>query len=105
MKLHMESTIFGQLVRHVSGNRIFRYPDEIDCCFLWTSATQRDCSQPAQPISPENNEAPNDLEKEEQNVAASQHQTEGRENGSDLLVVDWYGPDDPEVNSRRLVCV
>ncbi|KAG6354495.1 hypothetical protein INS49_004512 [Diaporthe citri] len=47
MKLHMQSTIFGQLVRWVSRNGTFKYPDEIDLS-LWKSAVQQTIPQESQ---------------------------------------------------------
>jgi DHA1 family multidrug resistance protein-like MFS transporter len=76
MELHLESTIFGQLVRLLSRGKLLRYPDEIDPS-LWEKAVSRD--------SPDNSNG--EREKEE-------------DDGRSVLLVGWYGPDDPEVSLR-----
>lgn len=88
MKLHIQSTISGQLVRWVSRNAVFKYPDEIDSS-LWKRAVQPTPSQDSQ--KPSRSQEPEHLNGEPQ-------QNEDVEaNGSDVVVVGWYGPDDPEV--------
>jgi hypothetical protein len=84
MKLHIQSTIFGQLVRLVSCNKIFRYPDEIDPS-LWQKAVERDNSQHLQ----QRTEKIAHVDKQEQEIGGS----------SEALVITWYGPEDPEVRS------
>lgn len=109
MKLHMQSTIFGQFARWVSRNGMFKYPDEIDPS-LWKSAVQqipsRKLQQPQQPQEPERTNGHiegskigtqkgdvlnADVEKNEQSVPP-------RDSPEDVLVVGWYGPDDPEAS-------
>lgn len=109
MILQMQSTIFGQLVRLVSRNGKFKYPDEIDPS-LWKNAVQRPpLQEPQQPPRAQEPGSPNgqadgsekgvqkgdtangDVEKD----AQSCFQGDGPD---DILVVGWYGPDDPEVS-------
>ncbi|KAH7317121.1 major facilitator superfamily domain-containing protein [Stachybotrys elegans] len=83
MDIHLRSSVFGQLVRLVTRNRYFKYPDEIDHT-LWTA------SLPNQPTT---------------NPSESTGVVEGRQietrkadqadDGGDQIV-GWYGPDDPE---------
>ena len=92
MAFQLHSTIFGQLVRLLSGKRLFRYPDEIDPS-LWKKTVQRDTpEQTNMSTGKSNKEAPN---------ANSQNrmvQCDGEHNGvPGILLVGWYGPDDPEV--------
>ncbi|KAK4241660.1 benomyl/methotrexate resistance protein [Achaetomium macrosporum] len=91
MQLHIQSTIFGQLVRLASGNKTLRYPDEVDPS-LWKKAVQQDRSRQ------DSNGASDESEKTTQDGgAADQELPITTDNGgSDALVVGWYGPDDPE---------
>ncbi|KAH6649141.1 major facilitator superfamily domain-containing protein [Truncatella angustata] len=94
MKLHVESTIFGQLVRFVSGNKTFQFPDERDSS-LWKKAIQQDGSHQSQTTS--EHRGTNDAsDKDAQNIAASEQNTGRGHDGLDALVIGWYGPDDPE---------
>ncbi|KAI1858546.1 uncharacterized protein JN550_012593 [Neoarthrinium moseri] len=88
MALHLQSTVFGQLMRLLSSRRVFKYPDEIDLS-LWEKAVQQDDTYP----EPSGN-------------ASNTLQGTGAANGARLspisqgnhgnLIVGWYGPDDPE---------
>ncbi|KAH8198336.1 hypothetical protein TruAng_007491 [Truncatella angustata] len=103
MQLHMESTIFGQLVRAITGNKAFRYPDERDPS-LWEKSIQRDEPQPQQQSqqspspSQDTNGAGDASDKEAQDLSstATEKQPENGHGDLDDLVVGWYGPDDPE---------
>ncbi|KAH8197358.1 hypothetical protein TruAng_008488 [Truncatella angustata] len=100
MKLHVESTIFGQLVRFVSGNKTFQFPDERDSS-LWKKAIQQDGSHQSQTTS--EHRGTNDAsDKDAQNIAASEQNRGRGHDGLDALVIGWYGPDDPEVGSLPL---
>ncbi|TRX94637.1 hypothetical protein FHL15_004409 [Xylaria flabelliformis] len=78
----LRTTTFGELVRFLSGNRVFPYPDEIDSSLLKKSVRRDDSEQ----LNHSNSKS----EKEEdQNIAT--HGTD-----EDVFLVDWYGPDDPE---------
>lgn len=95
----MQSTIFGQLVRFLSRGKFFKYPDEIDPS-LWKKAVQRD--------TPENTNAedtPGDLSDKEaatQNDATREQTVEDYVGGQNVILVGWYGEDDPEVEKRPL---
>ncbi|KAK6852223.1 major facilitator superfamily domain-containing protein [Apiospora arundinis] len=86
MALHLQTTIFGQLVRLISHGRRFQYPDERDPA-LWKGAVQENGSARAK--SEERNDA---------RLTVGSHdpdfKTNGYENG--VLIIGWYGPDDPE---------
>ncbi|KAK8075988.1 MFS general substrate transporter [Apiospora phragmitis] len=89
MAFHLQSTIFGQLVRLVSRGKLFQYPDERDPS-LWKGAVQRD------------DEAPGDKGNEGRSLATPapspnyQGSTPHPLSGHNVLVVGWYGPKDPE---------
>lgn len=114
MKLQIQSTIFGQLVRWVTRNGMFKYEDEIDPS-LWKSAVQQTPSQESQrsqqsqepertnghidgsESGTQEGEALNeDLEKNGQPIPS-------RDGPYDVLVVGWYGPDDPEASESAVL--
>lgn len=108
MDFHMQSTIFGQLVRWVLRNGSFKYPDEIDP-FLWKSAVQRRPSQELQQShqsrKPERSGQIDGSQRKMQtgealnkDVETVQKSTLPRYGPQDVLVVGWYGPDDPEAS-------
>ncbi|KAK7752009.1 GTPase-activating protein [Diatrype stigma] len=94
MEFHMQSTIFGQLVRFLSRGKFFKYPDEIDPS-LWKKAVQRD--------TPENTNAtstPADLSKKEaviQDNETRDQTVDGCVVGQNIILVGWYGEDDTEM--------
>ncbi|KAI1200247.1 MFS general substrate transporter [Nemania serpens] len=86
MQFHIQSTVFGQFVRLISRNGIFRYPDEIDPS-LWEQAVGQDAP------SPQREQAlrvDGGIDKEEQRSAGV------AEDAPEALIVGWYGPADPE---------
>jgi MFS transporter, DHA1 family, multidrug resistance protein len=95
IKPHIQGTTSGQLVRLISGNKIFQYPDEVDPS-LWKKAIQQETAQPSQQIV-QHNSGPAD--KAGQYHLTQEQQTGGAFGGSDVLVITWYGQDDPEVRS------
>ena len=109
MKLHLQSTIFGQLVRMVSRNRKLRYPDEIDPS-LWKVALQRDPSQePHQSQQSCERQHPDGQTDESEkgmktygaqsgDIERSGQLISPTANPSDVVVVGWYGPDDSEAS-------
>lgn len=105
----MQSAIFGQLVRRVSRNGMFKYPDEINPT-LWKSAVQRRLSQELQQSDqaqePERISGQIDgsekrmhegeaLNEDVEKIANSALPSDGHDG---VLVVGWYGPDDPEAS-------
>jgi DHA1 family multidrug resistance protein-like MFS transporter len=109
MDLHLQSTIFGQIVRIVSRNGKLKYPDEIDPS-LWKGALQGDPSQePHQSQQSCERQHPDGQtdgpEKGMQTYGAQSGDIERSgqlisptANPSDVVVVGWYGPDDPEAS-------
>ncbi|KAK7968051.1 MFS general substrate transporter, partial [Apiospora aurea] len=91
MIFHMESTIFGQLARSITGDRFFQYPDEKDPSW-WKKATQTSETPP-----PPEQQQPSPSSAKLPSGAADHSEKEAQsDRGSDGLVVGWYGPDDPE---------
>ena len=86
MASRFHSTVFGQLVRTVSGNRLFKYPDEIDS-LLWKKAVQ----------PPSSKEEKSDTATNKADVEDPTLTNQIIDDGKDIFVVGWYGQDDPEV--------
>ena len=80
MASRYQTAVFGQLVRWMSRGKAFRYPDEIDAS-LWEKAATPDASR----------------------ASSDEEAQDGSPGGSDVLVVGWYGPGDPEVRAPRPV--
>ncbi|RYP06174.1 hypothetical protein DL765_009597 [Monosporascus sp. GIB2] len=95
MELHIQSTIFGQLMRFLSRGKLFQYPDEIDVS-LWKKAVQQ-----ATPEHTNDNSPVDESDKEAQNGTSQGQTTEDHDAGQHVLLVGWYGADDPEV---RIFC-
>lgn len=90
MTFQFHTTTFGQIIRLLSRNKVFQYPDEIDP-LLWKRFLRQDASEHINGSS------------------ESSSKKEATENGApengvlhndepDILLVEWYGPDDPEVS-------
>ena len=107
MTTQFRDTQFGHLVRFLSGNKLFRYPDEIDPS-LWKQSLQRDTNltstrSGAQSSGSEQSKDTNDLTNastkdfDTQNIDSQDLSVNHVvEDGKDIYLVDWYGPDDPE---------
>jgi DHA1 family multidrug resistance protein-like MFS transporter len=90
-------------VRLASSNRLFQYPDEINPS-LWKR------SLPCREASP--NENTNGSSSEKANGPTGEASDETTrfssgpahivEGGKDIYLVDWYGPDDPEVIKSQI---
>jgi len=112
----VRDSIFGQLVRLITRNKVFQYPEERDPS-LWQKYVNAEKS--GNMASYGQPEPPQDDEKEEDNESQTRRQssrsssstqvgenecvneasgkTIDPEKGQDSYVVDWYGPDDEEV--------
>jgi DHA1 family multidrug resistance protein-like MFS transporter len=103
MTTQFRDTQFGHLVRLASGNKLFLYPDEIDPS-LWKRSVQRS-KNPLPALSGDQHsglEKPQDTS-DSTNASAKDFDTQNDalnhtiEIGEGIYLVDWYGPDDPEV--------
>lgn len=109
MTLHLQSTIFGQFVRMISRNGKFKYPDEIDP-FLWKTAFQQDHSQELDPSQQSRERQHTGGPVDGSGVGKNSHGASSEDvekkrrsipptsNFSDVVVVGWYGSDDPEAS-------
>lgn len=93
--LHVQSTIFGKLMRLVSRNKVFQYPDEVDPS-SWKNAIQEDPTQLPRQTSPSTVDLVKASGKEAQNGAVHEQQQARKREKCDVTIVGWYGPDDPE---------
>jgi DHA1 family multidrug resistance protein-like MFS transporter len=95
MSWRLHDTIFGQVVRLLTSNKYYRYPDEIDAT-LWEMAVQKD--PPAANSSTASGEESKDKEAQDGAAETQTHKVESmKTEKDDILLVGWYGPDDPEV--------
>ncbi|KAI2623985.1 benomyl/methotrexate resistance protein [Hypomontagnella submonticulosa] len=87
MATQIRDTEFGHLVRLLS-QRLLRYPDEIDPS-LWKRFLQRNTDSTSTPSGERVNDGQGiDLQDLSPNPVV--------DDGQDVCLVDWYGPDDPE---------
>jgi DHA1 family multidrug resistance protein-like MFS transporter len=111
----LRDTQFGHFLRFLSGNRLLRYPDEIDPS-LWKDSLQKypNPSIPQEHSSLEKTESKNSATATEAETGIAtptlDHNLQDLkdnhipENGEDGFLVDWYRSNDPEVSiySQRL---
>lgn len=90
MAFQFHTTTFGQLIRLLSGNKVLQYPDEIDP-LLWKRFLGQDASNH---MSGSNN-GPSKEETTEDGAPENIVLHDGEQ---EILLVEWYGPDDPEVS-------
>ncbi|PTB42498.1 hypothetical protein M441DRAFT_137562 [Trichoderma asperellum CBS 433.97] len=88
MSFQFHTTTFGQLVRLLSGNRVLRYPDEIDPV-LWKRFLRQDTLE-------HTNVSGREPSKDEVAEDGIPQNTVLRDDDQEILLVEWYGQDDPE---------
>ncbi|KAL5095320.1 hypothetical protein Trisim1_000096 [Trichoderma cf. simile WF8] len=88
MAFQFHTTTFGLLMRLISGNKIFQYPDEIDP-LLWKKFLRQDTSEHA-------NDSGRGSSKNEADEHSALQNTVIHDGNNEILLVEWYGPDDPE---------
>ena len=94
MTTQFRDTQFGHLVRFLSHRTLFRYPDEANPS-LWKESVSHKGDTFAQP----NGGGNSSVEKLRTQSDSPQDASLGCvvERGKDIVLVDWYGPEDPEV--------
>ena len=115
---YFHDTVFSQIVRLISGKRLLQFPDELDPD-LWKLYVQKE-STAASSTSGEQNilgepndhaaasvsdgsEKPQDRgtgissEQDLEDKQAVNQEITSHEKTKDVILVDWYGPDDREV--------
>lgn len=116
MAEYFRDTAFGHFVRLVTRNNVFQYPEEQDP-EIWRKYIHQEKSEHVahhgNTLPPEDNDDGEEkLDDANDNVSDVSSQTHVRdtrnhasaaavdlENGKDVHVVDWYGPDDRQVCS------
>ncbi|KAH7409418.1 major facilitator superfamily domain-containing protein [Cadophora sp. MPI-SDFR-AT-0126] len=88
MSSHYRDTVFGQLVRLVSGNQMMKFPDEEDTNLSNSFAHKKAAD------SPPKSRSPNNLSEHESTAISDA--SDNRRDDVDMHLVDWYGPDDLE---------
>jgi MFS transporter, DHA1 family, multidrug resistance protein len=120
MNSHFHDTVFGQAVRLLSRNRLLKFPDELDP-ILWKQIVQKDRTAASSietfgehdglagsrdhPATDMSDGGERGLKRGAGMTSAhgsggrqTLHQSHpGCEKTTGVRLVDWYGPDDPEV--------
>ena len=118
MNSHFRDTVFGQAVRLLSRNKLLKYPDELDPT-LWKQCVQKDTTAASSTsgehdglvgsrdhISADISDGGEKGKKQGTGKTAAHgsgdtqalHQCDpSHESTIGVRLVDWYGPDDPEV--------
>lgn len=119
MNDHFRDTVFGQVVRLFSRNRLLKFPDELDPT-LWKQCVQKDTTAASSTFEEHDGLA---RSKDHTTADRSDGGEKGQQHGTDLTstsdsgdtqalyqgnpshektkvvcLVDWYGPDDQEVS-------
>lgn len=110
-------TFFGHCVRLITRGKVFQYPEEVDPS-IWTkyvhaekSANMAQYGQTTVPegssrkslgqgprLQPRDSRSSSATEVDHEVIANSSHERHiDPEKGKDHYIVDWYGPNDPEV--------
>lgn len=107
---------FGHIVRLVTRNKVFQYPEERDT-EIWRKYVNKEKSGhmahhgAPEPPQDEENETTHEMAQRNRHFSASSSQTQVNEasgvrvdpeKGRDRHVIDWYGNEDPQV--RYLPC-
>lgn len=118
MKELIRDTIFSHTLRLMTGGKVFKYPEEEDSS-LWKkyvhtekSANMAKYGQVQPPEDSEQQAREPQTRSSSSSTVVPSRRSEGvngasghpidKEKGKDVYVVDWYGPDDPEVSSPSL---
>ncbi|KAH7024708.1 major facilitator superfamily domain-containing protein [Microdochium trichocladiopsis] len=92
--LHTESTIFGQLVRRLTGGKVFLHAEERDPNLLQSASS-------AWAVQGNNLESAHERQRldgsgHQSSPTSRNHSAPNFGDGSRALIVDWYSRDDPE---------
>lgn len=99
MAARFRDTAFGQIVRFLSGNKLFRYPDEIDPS-LWEKSLSRGSPSTSSPSQDHADADSSTKESDTQGLDSRRlSANHAVEDGQNVCLVDWYGPDDLEVSA------
>ena len=100
-------TLFAYILRSAFGSRVFPHPDEKSLPTIWqeklsTQTSPRDSAETTindtpQPDAASNFSGPTQITDVPKKVDA--------EKGNDTLLVEWYGPTDPDVSTIGVMLV
>lgn len=97
MATQFRDTAFGHLVRLVSNNRLLQNPDEIDPTLWKKSFSGSDASSKNTNGSPRAKTNGPKGEASDGTVRDSSGPAHMVEGGKNIHLMDWYGPDDPDI--------
>ena len=107
MAIQLRDTQFGHLVRHLSGRKLFRYPDEIDESLWETSIARGICEVPSESGTANNSSSSKEGEADGNGANIDPERSNYDNilgNGKDSCLVDWYGSADPEITDCADLC-
>ena len=90
----IRTTVFGQAMRLVSNNKMFRYPDELDP-LLWNNWIEQ--NEPANAQSAK--EQINGTSPKYPHKSGVDHRNDNPAREENVLLVGWYGVNDLEASS------
>lgn len=95
--LYFRGTFLGHFIRVISNEKLLRYPEENDPSLFTVYLVKEEESQTdrSKEQREQHHRQANGLEKER---ISSGDPKKGLRNRGDPMIVDWYGPDDPEVS-------
>ena len=93
MATQLRDTEFGHIIRMLTGHKVLRYPDEIDLggCQTALGGSIGD-EKPVPPL-------------QDRTTGSRQEDDELEDGGREAFLVDWYGPDDPEVRRNAVAII
>lgn len=107
MNDHFRDTVFGQAVRLLSRKRLLKFPDELDPalwqqCLHKNTTTVLSTSVEQDGLAGSKNHTAADVSDCGEKIVsgdmqALQQSSPSHEKTAGVCLVDWYGPDDPEV--------
>ncbi len=109
MNHYFRDTVFGQLVRSLSRNRLLKFPDELDPT-LWKQCVQKDSTAASSTFGEHDglagsgnrtaanvNDGGEKGQKQGGDTPSLHQGNQSDEKALGVRLVDWYGPDDQEV--------
>lgn len=98
----IRDSFFGHTIRLISNGRVLHYPEELDPSIWQRYINEKKSANMAMygkteiPES-ESKDTPRDSKSPSLSSGNGDNRPVDAEKGRDVYLVDWYGPDDPEV--------
>ncbi|KAF4342725.1 Caffeine resistance 5 [Fusarium beomiforme] len=101
MKDLLRDTIFSHILRLLTNGKVFKYPEEEDAS-LWKkyiyAEKSANMARHGQTGDPENGNAAHDgRDSSSSTIVSPEGRIVDQEKVKDVYIVDWHGPDDPEI--------